>query len=454
MDKLEHLKSTEELKKMCEEFCKNSVISTDLINKFGVKRGLRNPDGSGVLAGITNVCCVHGYVISEGDKQPIEGELIYRGYNIRDIVNGAKKDNRYGYEEVVYLLLLGKLPTESELQSFSKLIAEYRELPLYFIEDVIMRNPSPNIMNKMQQAVLTLYSYDSDPENSSPEVEMLQALSVISKLPAIMVASYQALRRFYHNDSMVMHQINKEESLAESILSTLRDDRAYTPEEAKLLDLCLMLHAEHGGGNNSTFTCRTVSSSGTDAYSAYAAAIGSLKGPRHGGANIKVMQMLDTVKDGVKDWNDDEEVENFLHKIIRKEAGDGSGLIYGMGHAVYTLSDPRAVILKKNAMELAKGTEFEAEFKLLDSIERITPKVFAEERGDIKNICANVDMYSGLVYKMLKIPVEMYTALFACARMAGWCAHRMEEMINGKRIIRPAYKAINLNKKYIPLNER
>ncbi len=454
MDKLEHLKSTEELKKMCEEFCKNSVISTDLINKFGVKRGLRNPDGSGVLAGITNVCCVHGYVISEGDKQPIEGELIYRGYNIRDIVNGAKKDNRYGYEEVVYLLLLGKLPTKSELQSFSKLIAEYRELPLYFIEDVIMRNPSPNIMNKMQQAVLTLYSYDSDPENSSPEVEMLQALSVISKLPAIMVASYQALRRFYHNDSMVMHQINKEESLAESILSTLRDDRAYTPEEAKLLDLCLMLHAEHGGGNNSTFTCRTVSSSGTDAYSAYAAAIGSLKGPRHGGANIKVMQMLDAVKDGVKDWNDDEEVENFLHKIIRKEAGDGSGLIYGMGHAVYTLSDPRAVILKKNAMELAKGSEFEAEFKLLDSIERITPKVFAEERGDIKNICANVDMYSGLVYKMLKIPVEMYTALFACARMAGWCAHRMEEMINGKRIIRPAYKAINLNKKYIPLNER
>lgn len=454
MDKLEHLKSTEELKKMCEEFCKNSVISTDLINKFGVKRGLRNPDGSGVLAGITNVCCVHGYVISEGDKQPIEGELIYRGYNIRDIVNGAKKDNRYGYEEVVYLLLLGKLPTESELQSFSKLIADYRELPLYFIEDVIMRNPSPNIMNKMQQAVLTLYSYDSDPENASPEVEMLKSLSVISKLPAIMVASYQALRRFYHNDSMVMHQINKEESLAESILSTLRDDRAYTPEEAKLLDLCLMLHAEHGGGNNSTFTCRTVSSSGTDAYSAYAAAIGSLKGPRHGGANIKVMQMLDTVKDGVKDWNDDEEVEGFLHKIIRKEAGDGSGLIYGMGHAVYTLSDPRAVILKKNAMDLAKGTEFEAEFKLLDSIERITPKVFADERGDIKNICANVDMYSGLVYKMLKIPVEMYTALFACARMAGWCAHRMEEMINGKRIIRPAYKAINLNKKYIPLNER
>ncbi len=454
MNKMEELKSTDRLRSMCEEFCKNSVIDSSLYSKFGVKRGLRNSDGSGVVAGITNVCCVHGYVISEGDKQPIEGELIYRGYNIRDLVNGAKKDNRYGYEEVVYLLLFGTLPTERELQSFSHLIAEYRELPKYFIEDVIMRNPSPNIMNKMQLAVLTLYSYDSDPENNSPEAEMLQAVSVISKLPAIMVASYQAVRRFYHNDSMVMHQLIKDESLAESILSTLRDDRAYTPEEAKLLDLCLMLHAEHGGGNNSTFTCRTVSSSGTDAYSAYSAAIGSLKGPRHGGANIKVMQMLDHVKTGVKDWTDDEEVSAYLRRILRKEVGDKSGLIYGMGHAVYTLSDPRAVILKENAMKLAEGTEFEAEFKLLDSIERLTPRVFAEERGDIKRICANVDMYSGLVYKMLRIPVEMYTALFACARMAGWCAHRMEEMINGKRIIRPAYKAINLNKTYVDLSDR
>lgn len=454
MDKMEQLKSTDRLKQMCGDFVENSTIDSSLYNKFGVKRGLRNSDGSGVVAGITNVCCVHGYVLSEGDKQPIDGELIYRGYNVRDLVNGAIKDHRYGYEEVAYLLLFGVLPGERELTSFSRLIAEYRELPRYFSEDVIMRNPSPNIMNKMQQAVLTLYSYDSDPENKSIESEMLKAISVISKLPAIMVASYQALRRFYHNDSMVMHQLNKDESLAESILSTLRDDRAYTPEEAKLLDLCLMLHAEHGGGNNSTFTCRTVSSSGTDAYSAYAAAIGSLKGPRHGGANIKVMEMLEHVKSGVKNWDDDDEVRGFLHKLLRKEAGDRSGLIYGMGHAVYTLSDPRAVILKSNAMKLAEGSEFEAEFRLLNSIERLTPAVFAEERGNIKNICANVDMYSGLVYKMLKIPVEMYTALFACARMAGWCAHRMEEMINGKRIIRPAYKAINLNKQYIPLNER
>lgn len=306
-DKMEQLKSTERLKQMCADFIENSKIDGSLYNKFGVKRGLRNSDGSGVVAGITNVCCVHGYVISEGDKQPIEGELIYRGYNISDLVNSVIEEKRYGYEEVAYLLLFGDLPKEAELTSFSKLIAEYRELPRYFSEDVIMRNPSPNIMNKMQQAVLTLYSYDSDPEDKSAESEMLKAISVISKLPAIMVAAYQAVRRFYHNDSMVMHQIKKEESLAESILSTLRDDRAYTPEEAHLLDLCLMLHAEHGGGNNSTFTCRTVSSSGTDAYSAYAAAIGSLKGPRHGGANIKVMEMLEDVKAGVKDWSDDED---------------------------------------------------------------------------------------------------------------------------------------------------
>ena len=455
MKKMEQLKSTDTLKQMCEDFVANSrVIDNNLYNKFGVKRGLRNADGSGVVAGITNVCCVHGYVISEGDKQPIEGELIYRGYSIKDLVKGVLNDKRYGYEEVAYLLLFGVLPTEDELTNFARLIADYRELPMYFSEDVIMRNPSPNIMNKMAQAVLTLYSYDSNPEDKSVESEMLKAITVISRLPAIMVTAYQTMRRFYHNDSMVMHPIIKDESLAESILSTLRDDRAYTPEEARLLDLCLMLHAEHGGGNNSTFTCRTVSSSGTDAYSAYAAAIGSLKGHRHGGANMKVMEMMEHIKAGVKNWESESEVREFLRKILRKEEGDRSGLVYGMGHAVYTLSDPRAVILKENAMNLAKGTEFEAEFRLLDTIERLTPGVFAEERGDIKNICANVDMYSGLVYRMLKIPVDMYTPLFACARIAGWCAHRMEEMMNGKRIIRPAYKAISTSKEYVPIEDR
>ena len=319
MKRMEQLKNSATFKQMCDDFLSTTAIDPSLPGKFGVKRGLRNSDGSGVVAGITNVCCVHGYVISECDKQPIEGELIYRGYNIRDIVNDVLSSGRYGYEEVAYLLLFGMLPDERQLTTFSRLIAEYRDLPMYFSEDVIIRNPSPNIMNKMAQAVLALYSYDSAPEDKSVESEMLKAISIISRLPAIMVTSYQAMRRFYHNDSMVMHQINKDESLAESILSTLRDDRSYTAEEAHLLDLCLMLHAEHGGGNNSTFTCRTVSSSGTDAYSAYAAAIGSLKGPRHGGANIKVMEMLDFAKAGIKNWDNDQEVSDYLHKLLRKE---------------------------------------------------------------------------------------------------------------------------------------
>ena len=308
-------------------------------------------------------------------------------------------------------------------------------------------------MNKMAQSVLALYTYDKEPENKSIESEMLKAISVIARLPAIMVGAYQVMRRYLHNSSMVMHPINLDESLAESILSTLRDNREYTKEEAKLLDLCLMLHAEHGGGNNSTFTCRCVTSSGTDAYAAYASAISSLKGPRHGGANIKVMEMLNCIENGVKNWEDDGEVADFLIKILNKEENDHSGLIYGMGHAVYTLSDPRAVILKKSAMKLAQGTPLEAEFKLLDKIEALTPEIFANNKGD-KTMCANVDMYSGLVYKLLGIPVEMYTALFACARMPGWCAHRMEEIQNGKRIMRPAYKALAADKEYIPLNER
>ena len=313
MKRMEQLKNSATFKQMCDDFLSTTAIDPSLPGKFGVKRGLRNSDGSGVVAGITNVCCVHGYVISECDKQPIEGELIYRGYNIRDIVNDVLSSGRYGYEEVAYLLLFGMLPDERQLTTFSRLIAEYRDLPMYFSEDVIIRNPSPNIMNKMAQAVLALYSYDSAPEDKSVESEMLKAISIISRLPAIMVTSYQAMRRFYHNDSMVMHQINKDESLAESILSTLRDDRSYTAEEAHLLDLCLMLHAEHGGGNNSTFTTRVVTSSGSDTYSAIAAAMSSLKGPRHGGANIKVMEMLDFAK-----WM--EESQNLLDWIKLTQA--------------------------------------------------------------------------------------------------------------------------------------
>ena len=454
MKRMEQLKNSATFKQMCDDFLSTTAIDPSLPGKFGVKRGLRNSDGSGVVAGITNVCCVHGYVISECDKQPIEGELIYRGYNIRDIVNDVLSSGRYGYEEVAYLLLFGMLPDERQLTTFSRLIAEYRDLPMYFSEDVIIRNPSPNIMNKMAQAVLALYSYDSAPEDKSVESEMLKAISIISRLPAIMVTSYQAMRRFYHNDSMVMHQINKDESLAESILSTLRDDRSYTTEEAHLLDLCLMLHAEHGGGNNSTFTCRTVSSSGTDAYSAYAAAIGSLKGPRHGGANIKVMEMLDFAKAGIKNWDNDQEVSDYLHKLLRKEAGDHSGLIYGMGHAVYTISDPREVILKQRAKHLAYEKGFEEEYNMLCSIERLAPGIFAEEKGSSKPVCANVDLFSGLIYNMLGISEDLYTPLFAIARVPGWCAHRVEEVIFANRIIRPAYKYLGVRQKYKPIEER
>ena len=442
MKRMEQLKNSATFKQMCDDFLSTTAIDPSLPGKFGVKRGLRNSDGSGVVAGITNVCCVHGYVISECDKQPIEGELIYRGYNIRDIVNDVLSSGRYGYEEVAYLLLFGMLPDERQLTTFSRLIAEYRDLPMYFSEDVIIRNPSPNIMNKMAQAVLALYSYDSAPEDKSVESEMLKAISIISRLPAIMVTSYQAMRRFYHNDSMVMHQINKDESLAESILSTLRDDRSYTAEEAHLLDLCLMLHAEHGGGNNSTFPCRTVSSSGTDAYSAYAAAIGSLKGPRHGGANLKVMQMMQDIRTHVTDPQDKDAVRAYLSKLLAGEAFDGKGLIYGMGHAVYSISDPRERVLKSYVKKLAEAKGKTSDMALYSAIEEIAPQLIAEKRRIYKGVSPNVDFYSGFVYDMLGIPLELYTPLFAIARVVGWSAHRIEELVGMGKIIRPAYKSV------------
>ena len=413
-----------------KQFVENNSIDPKLYDKYVVKRGLRNSDGTGVIAGLTNICNVHGYVINEGEKAPIEGQLIYRGYNINDIVANAKAENRFGYEETVYLLLLGELPTRSEL------------------------TPSPDIMNEMARSVLALYSYDDTPEDRSPAKEMATAISIISRLPNIMVSAYQVKQRVYKNKSMIMHPLIPSHSTAEMILSALRPDRSFTDAEAKLLDLMLILHAEHGGGNNSTFSCRVLTSSGTDPYSAYSAAIGALKGPRHGGANAKVSQMQECVKNGVHNWDDEEEVAEFLRKILRKEENDHSGLIYGMGHAVYTLSDPRAVLLKANAKELAKGTEFEKEFRLLETIEKLTPQLFKEIKNDDKVMCANVDMYSGLVYRMLGIPSDLFTPLFAVSRMAGWSAHRFEELVTGKRIIRPAYKAVKGDKKYIPIDER
>ncbi len=444
-----------QMNELCEELAQRSAIEPSLYQKFHVKRGLRRSDGTGVLAGVTNICNVHGYLVNEGEVEPIPGELIYRGYDIYDLVQHAENENRYGFEEIVYLLLFGRLPNCEQLTAFSEYLSMQRVLPSGFTVDMLMKAPSRNIMNKLARAVLALYSYyDRECENLDLEGEMRTAMSLIAKLPIIMVNAYQVKRNHFDNESLIMHPLRHEESTAETILSLLRADRNYTREEAQLLDTLLMLHAEHGGGNNSTFTCRVLTSSGTDPYSAYSSAICSLKGPRHGGANIKVSAMLEDFKANVKHWDSDGEVADHIRRVLNKEAGDGSGLIYGMGHAVYTLSDPRAVILKKKAFRLAKGKEIEAEFHLLDAIEHLTPQLMKEVRGIDKTVCANVDMYSGLVYRMLGIPEDLFTPLFAVSRIAGWSAHRMEEILTGKRIIRPAYKALPKRQGYVPIYDR
>lgn len=438
----------------CNNLRENTKIDPKIYERFDVKRGLRNADASGVLAGITKICNVHGYIMDEGERTPIPGQLIYRGYNINDIIENAEKENRYVFEEVVYLLLFGCLPDAQELEDFTLSLAQRRSLPPGFLVESIMQPPSNNIMNKLSRSVLSMYSYSTIQENTTLEEEMLVALDLIAKMPMLMDGAYQAKRHKYDNASMVMHQVRQEENTAQSILSLIRNDRNYTVEEAQLLDVLLAIHADHGGGNNSTFACRVATSSGTDPFAAYSSAINSLKGPKHGGANIKVIQMLDNIKDNVKHWDNEGEVADYLTKILLKQANDQSGLIYGMGHAVYTLSDPRAVILKRKAFALAKGKEIEPEFNLLDLIEHLTPELMKSVRGIDKAVCANVDMYSGLVYRMLGIPDELFTPLFASARMVGWSAHRMEELLTGKRIIRPAYKAIAEPKEYVPIANR
>ncbi len=437
-----------------DTFRKSNVIDPKYYEKFRVKRGLRNADGSGVMAGVTNICNVHGYVINEGEKSSTEGKLVLRGYNIEDLVSAYEAEDRFGYEEVTSLLLTGQLPTKEQLDNFKQLLDENRELPAGFFEDMMLKAPSKKVMNKISRSVLSLYSYDDNPDDTSPEHEVDVALSIIAKMPIFIVDAYNVKQRYYGSGSMFIHPLIPGLSTAETILSLLRPNRQYTDREAKLLDTLLMIHAEHGGGNNSTFTCRVLTSSGTDAYAAYSAAIGSLKGPRHGGANHKIIEMQRYIKENVHNWSDEGEVADFLRKILRKEAGDGSGLIYGMGHAVYTLSDPRAVILKKQTEKMAVNAEFEAEYRLLETIERISPQLFLEERHNDKAMCANVDMYSGFVYHMLGIPEDLFTPLFATSRMAGWCAHRFEEIQTGKRIIRPAYKSISGELDYIPISER
>ncbi len=444
----------ETMKYLCEEFLKNNYIDPETSERLGVKRGLRNPDGTGVLAGLTNVCDVVGYEKTpDGRVVPIPGKLIYRGINVEKIVEDAYEKDRFMFEEVIWLLLFGTLPTASELDQFDEILESHRALPDGFAEDMIMKAPSPNLMNKLARGVLAMYSYDQNPEDLSLENLLEQSISLIAGLPTIMVNAYQIKRRIYDHQSMYFHMPTPGQSTAEHILATYRADQKFTHEEAKLLDLCLVLHADHGGGNNSAFTCRVLSSSGTDTYSAIAAAIGSLKGPKHGGANLKVMEQLGQIQAGVQNHADEDEVREFLRKIIRRQEGDGSGLIYGMGHAVYTLSDPRAVILRQKARDLAMEKGFEDEFNLLCLVERLGPQVFAEEKGN-KTVCANVDLFSGLIYKMLGIGPDLYTPLFAISRIPGWCAHRVEEVMFANRIIRPAYKYLGVRQKYKTLEER
>lgn len=406
------------------------------------------------MAGLTRVCSVEGYYIDDGERVPKDGRLIYRGIDMSEIVDGCKKENRFGFEEVAWLLLFGDLPTRSQLEAFTNTLAQARELPDEFIEDLIIKAPSRNIMNKVASTVLNLYSYDENPDDTSIENVLRQSIQLIAQIPTIMAYAYQVKRRNFDHKSMYIHQNKTDITMAESILRSIRADKKYTDEEAKILDTCMMIHAEHGGGNNSTFTTRCVTSTGSDTYSAIAASIGALKGPRHGGANIKVHEMVMDIKENVKDPTDEGQLADYLAKIIKKEAGDGSGLIYGMGHAVYTLSDPRAVILKNDARKYSKNTEYEEDFKILDGIERITPELFCKYKGIKKKICANVDLYSGLVYSMLNIPEELFTPLFMSARIAGWSAHRIEEIYTGSKIMRPAYKNVSLPRKFVPIDER
>ncbi len=429
-------------------------IPSAAFNNYHVKRGLREPDGTGVTAGVTKIGNAHGYVLNEGEKCSAEGVLEYRGYNLQTIVNNFSAENRFGFEECTYLLFFGKLPTAEELKEFNLLIDEYRRLPARFTEDILLKAPSRSIMNKMASGVLALYAYDENPDDTSLPNLLRQSIELVARLPIIAAHAYAVYRNAFFDKSLNLHNPRLELTTAQNFLRILRSNKSYTDEEAHLLDLCLVIHAEHGGGNNSAFSCRVLSSSGTDTYSAISAAIGSLKGPRHGGANIKVQEMFDCIKANIKDTKDDEEIASFLLKILRGEANDGSGLIYGMGHPIYTKSDPRAVLLKKYAMELAEKKGYADDFRLLESIERITPALFNGYKGTNADMCANVDLYSGLVYRMLDIPVEMYTPLFAIARVSGWCAHRIEEYCTAKKIIRPGYKCIADVRDYISIDKR
>ena len=443
----------EDMKQLERELMKNHRIDPNLYIEYDVKRGLRDSAGKGVLTGLTEVSDVCAYDLINGRTIPAEGSLYYQGVNVNELVSGLN-GRRFGFEETVYLLMFGKLPNQSELDMFVSVMAELEMLGGRFVRDVIMKASSANIMNAMQRCVLTLYSYDSNPDDISPENVLRQSLELIAKLPLISVYSYHAYRHFRKDETLFIRNPQKGLSLAENILLMLRPDSKYTELEAKVLDIALILHAEHGGGNNSTFTTHVVTSSGTDTYSSVAASIGSLKGPRHGGANLKVQNMFTDIKAHIQDWTNEDEVEAYLQKILDKKAFDHSGLIYGMGHAVYTLSDPREVILKKFARKLAEEKGMMEEFALYELVERLAGRLIMEHRKLFKNVCANVDFYSGFVYSMLGIPEELFTPIFAIARMPGWSAHRLEELINTSKIIRPAYKYVGTHTDFQAIEQR
>ena len=406
------------------------------------------------MVGLTRIGDVHGYIIDEGEKVAVDGKLYYRGIDVEDLVAHAEAERRFGFEETVYLLLFGVLPTKAQLEEFCGLLGASRTLPKNFAEDAIMKAPSRDIMNKLARSVLTLYSYDDAPEDRAPANILRQCLELIARFPTIVAYSYMAKKHYYDHESLIIHMPEQDSSIAESLLSLIRPDQRFTQLEAEILDLALILHAEHGGGNNSTFAVHLVSSADTDTFSAISAGIVSLKGYKHGGANIKVMQMMDDIKKNVEHWDSEAEVADYLEKILLKKANDGSGLIYGQGHAVYTISDPRARLLRDKAASLAEEKKLMDEFNLYCLIERLTPEVFSKIKGSDKKICTNVDFYSGFVYGMLAIPPDLYTTLFAISRVAGWCAHRLEEIIAGGRIIRPAYKCVQKRHGYTPLAER
>ena len=423
-----------------EDFCADAGrIDQRLYSQYDVKRGLRDSNGKGVLTGLTEISDVNGFRIENGERIPIDGELYYQGYNVKDLVRGFH-GSKHGFEETTFLLLFGELPTQDQLDEFMRVMGDHRPLPENF--------------NRDQRCVLTLYSYDRDPDATSVRHVLEQSLGLIARFPVIAAYGYQSYRHKFLDSSLVVHRPKPELSTAENILRLLRPDPKYTDLEAQVLDICLVIHAEHGGGNNSTFTSHVITSTGTDTYSTVAGSLGSLKGPRHGGANLKVQQMFADMKANISDWENEKELRAYLQKLLNKEAFDQSGLIYGMGHAVYTLSDPRAVILKEYARRLSQEEGFEKEFELYDRVERIAKELIMKNRDMKKPVCANVDFYSGLVYTMLRIPMEFFTPLFAIARISGWCAHRIEELVNNGKIIRPAYKYVGMHKEYVPMEER